>query len=253
MTYCVGLYLEQGLVLLSDTRTNAGFDNIATFSKMHALEIPGDRMIALMTAGNLAVTQAVISRVVEGAGAPEGVEFQTLADVPSMFEAARLVGTAVREIYQRDGMALASQSLAFEASMSVAGQIAGRRMRMFQVYSAGNFIEATGDTCFLQIGEHKYGKPILDRVARWETPLEDAVKLALISMDSTIRSNLSVGLPADLLIYRRDAARIELQRRIRDDDPYFREISGRWSAALRQAYRDLPAPDWLHADNAEMP
>ncbi len=246
MTYCVGLYLDQGLVLLSDTRTNAGLDNIATFSKMHVLDLPGDRVIAVMTAGNLAVTQAVVARALEGAGADKDGDHRTLANVPSMFEAARLVGDAVREVYARDAAALAAQNFGFEASLIVAGQIAGRRMRMFQIYSAGNFIEATKDTPFLQIGEHKYGKPILDRVARFDTPLDDAVKLALISMDSTLRSNLSVGLPADLMIYRRDSARVAQQRRIRDDDPYFREISGRWSAALRQAYRDLPTPDWLN-------
>ncbi len=245
MTYCVGLYLKDGLVLLSDTRTNAGPDNIASYQKMHIVA-PADRVIVLMTAGNLAITQAVVTRVTEGAGIDiESEKFETLYTVPSMFDAARIVGEAVRNVYKHDGDALAAQSYSFDASILVAGQIEGRRMRMFHVYSAGNFIEAQPDTPYLQIGETKYGKPILDRVARHETPLEDGVKLALISMDSTLRSNFSVGLPADLLVYRRDTQRIAVQHRVTSDDPYFRTISDGWSQALRQAYLHLPPPPWL--------
>lgn len=245
MTYCVGLYLKDGLVLLSDTRTNAGPDNIASYQKMHIVA-PADRVIVLMTAGNLAITQAVVTRVTEGAGIDiESEKFETLYTVPSMFDAARIVGEAVRNVYKHDGDALAAQSYSFDASILVAGQIEGRRMRMFHVYSAGNFIEAQPDTPYLQIGETKYGKPILDRVARHETPLEDGVKLALISMDSTLRSNFSVGLPADLLVYRRDTQRIAVQHRVTGDDPYFRTISDGWSQALRQAYLHLPPPPWL--------
>ncbi|MES1156223.1 MAG: proteasome-type protease [Alphaproteobacteria bacterium] len=244
MTYCVGLALEQGVVLLSDTRTNAGVDNIATFSKLTVLEEPGERVMAIMTAGNLAVTQAVVARVIEGAGAEGEEPPMTLATAPTMFDAARLVGEAVRDVFRHDGQALQAQNYGFEASFLLAGQIKGRRLRLFQIYSAGNFIESTQDTPFLQIGEHKYGKPILDRVARFETPLEDAVKLALISMDSTLRSNLSVGMPADLLIYRRDALEVTARRRINDDDAYFRVIREGWSAALRDAYRTMPKPPW---------
>ncbi|HWA01010.1 MAG TPA: peptidase [Caulobacterales bacterium] len=245
MTYCVGLALEQGIVLLADTRTNAGVDNIATFSKLSVVEHPGERVIAIMSAGNLGVTQAVVSRVVEGAGAEDGdATPATLATVPSMFDAARLVGDAVRHVFQHDGESLKAQNYTFEASFLLAGQIRGRRLRLFEIYSAGNFIESTPDTPFLQIGEHKYGKPILDRVARYDTPIEDAVKLACISMDSTLRSNLSVGLPADLLIYRRDALEVAARRRINEDDAYFRQIREGWSAALRDAYRALPKPPW---------
>jgi putative proteasome-type protease len=247
MTYCVGLALEEGIVMLSDTRTNAGVDNIATFSKLAVVEKPGERVIAVMSAGNLAVTQAVVARVLEGAGAPknpDGAPPMTLHDAPSMFDAARLMGEAVREVFHHDGPALAAQNFGFEASFLLAGQIKGRRLRLFQVYSAGNFIESTVDTPFLQIGEHKYGKPILDRVARHDTPIMDAVKLACVSMDSTLRSNLSVGLPADLLIYRRDALEVSLRKRITDDDPYFRSIREGWSSALRDAYRAMPNPPW---------
>lgn len=245
MTYCVGFWLKDGAVLLADTRTNAGVDNVAVFSKMHTVEILGDRVIALMTAGNLAVTQSVVARVTEGAGAPEGDPPMTLATTPTMFDAARLIGDAIREVYAEDGEALEAQDVKFEASIILMGQIAGRRMRMFHIYSAGNFIEATPDTPYFQIGENKYGKPILDRVALHETPLEDAVKLAFISMDSTIRSNLSVGMPLDLLVYKRDALKVDLQRRIDESDDYYRMIRTKWSDALRAAYRDLPAPDWM--------
>ncbi len=243
MTYCVGLFLQDGLVLLSDTRTNAGPDSIATFGKMHVIA-PGDRVIVMMTAGNLAVTQAVVARVCEGAGIAPDEPFETLMTVKSMYEAAELVGDAIRKIYANSASSFNQQNVMFDASILLCGQIEGRRMRMFQVYSAGNFIEATPDTPFFQIGEAKYGKPILDRVATHQTPLDDAVKLALISMDSTLRSNFSVGLPADLLVYRKDTQRIAVQQRIGEDDLYYRTIRENWSAALRQAYRDLPAPPW---------
>lgn len=242
MTYCVGLSLAEGLVLLADTRTNAGLDNIATFSKMHVFETAGERVITLLAAGNLAVSQAVLNVL------HEGVEIEgalaTFANVKSMFRAAQLVGEAVRRVWRVDGEAMQAQNVTFDATFLLGGQIAGRAMRLFQIYSAGNFIEATEDTPFLQIGEHKYGKPILDRAARFDTALYDGIKLALVSMDSTLRSNLTVGMPIDLLVYRRDALRIERRRRITEDDPYFRMISEGWSEALRAAYRAMPRPDW---------
>ncbi|MEQ1489894.1 MAG: peptidase [Terricaulis sp.] len=244
MTYCVGFCLQDGLVLLSDTRTNAGPDNIANFGKLH-VAAPGDRVIAMMTSGNLAVTQAVTARVLEGAGIGAGEPFETLMTVKSMYEAAQLVGDAVRKVFSSIAPAQNAQNFFFDAQVILAGQIEGRRMRMFHVYSAGNFIEATPETPFFQIGETKYGRPILDRVARYDTPLDDAVKLALISMDSTLRSNFSVGLPADLLVYRRDTQRIAVQERINEDNEYFRAIRDNWSDALRKAYRELPAPPWM--------
>ena len=248
MTYCVGLYLRDGLVLLSDTRTNAGVDHVSTFGKMHVFETPGERVIVAMTAGNLAISQAVINLLSEGLESGEdGGEAgaaETLLTVPSMFRAARLVGRAVRQVFATDGPTLKAQGLSFDVSVLLAGQIKDRNMRLFQVYAAGNFIEATEETPFLQVGEHKYGKPILDRVLTHDSDIDDGIKLVLISMDSTLRSNLTVGMPLDLLVYRRDSQRIELRRRISEDDPYFRGIRRRWSAALREAYQSIPRPDW---------
>jgi len=243
MTYCVGLDLKDGLVLLSDTRTNAGVDHISTFSKMHVVEVPGERVITLLSAGNLAVTQAVVNLLNEGIERAAGLE--TLANVPSMFRAARLVGDAIRHVYVKDGEAMQAQNVSFDVSMLLGGQLKGRNMRLFELYSAGNFIEATRDTPFLQIGEHKYGKPILDRVVHADMALEDGVKVVLISMDSTLRSNLGVGLPVDLLVYRRDSLQVELRRRLTEEDSYFRLVRDRWSAALREAYQTLPRPGWM--------
>jgi putative proteasome-type protease len=243
MTYCVGLYLKDGLVMLSDTRTNAGVDNISIFSKMHIYEIAGERFMTVMTAGNLATTQAVVNMLHEGIDTGERVE--TLYTVPSMFRAAQLVGEAVRRVYRTDGPTLEAQNIKFDVSLLLGGQLKNRGMRLFQIYAAGNFIEATPDTPFLQIGETKYGKPILDRVLQYETDPRDGVKLVLVSMDSTLRSNLTVGMPVDLMVYRRDAMRAEIRRRITDVDPYFRMISEGWSEALRNAYRAIPRPEWM--------
>lgn len=245
MTYCVGLLLRDGIVLLSDTRTNAGLDNISTFGKLHVVEKPGERMVAMVAAGNLAVTQSIVSLLREGMATESGTE--TLETAPTMFRAAQLAGAAVRQVFQTDGPVLQAQNVGFDVSLLLGGQIAGDAARLFHVYAAGNFIEATPDTPFLQIGEHKYGKPILDRALTHETDLESGVKLVLISMDSTLRSNLSVGMPIDLLIYRRDSLRVGLRRRITEEDPYFRTIRERWSNALRDAYRSMPSPDWLGA------
>jgi putative proteasome-type protease len=242
MTYCVGLALADGLVLLSDSRTSAGVDNISIFSKMHLFQIPGERFVALLTAGNLAISQAVINLLHEGIENEERIE--TLYTVSTPFRAAQLVGDAVRRVYERDGAALQAQDITFDVAALMGGEIKGRGMRLFQIYAAGNFIEATPDTPFLQIGEHKYGKPILDRVVQYDTDLMDGVKLVLVSMDSTLRSNLTVGMPIDLLVYRRGALVPEVKRRITEEDPYFRTIRERWSEALREAYRAIPRPPW---------
>ncbi|MDB5368306.1 MAG: peptidase [Rhodospirillales bacterium] len=242
MTYCVALRLTEGLVFLADTRTNAGVDRIATFCKMKVIEHPGERVIVLMTAGNLAITQGVMNRLQEEIEL-DG-EAWTLRTVPDLYRAARLVGAALRTVYAADGAALAAHEISFEASIAIGGQIQGERMRLFQVYAAGNFIEATDDTPFFQLGEHKYGKPILDRVVTKDTTIDEAIKLALISMDSTLRSNLSVGLPLDLVIYRNDELQVGLRRRIDSDDPGFRAIRERWGSALRDAFKSLPQPDW---------
>jgi putative proteasome-type protease len=243
MTYCVGLLVDEGVVMLSDTRTNAGLDNISTFSKMFTVEIPGDRALVVMTAGNLAITQTVWNLLQAGVWL-NGIS-QKLTDVPDMFTAAQLVGAAVRQVAQMDSAALAAQGLAFDCSLLLGGQIAGGAPRLFLVYSAGNFIEATDDTPFLQIGEHKYGKPILDRVTSRKTTLIEGVALTLISMDSTIRSNLSVALPLDLAVLRLDELRICTRRRITEDDAYYRTIRDGWSNALRDAYLALPRPDFV--------
>ncbi len=242
MTYCVALHLRDGLVMLSDTRTNAGPDNVQTFRKMHVVEEPGDRVLVLLTAGNLAVSQSVLNLLEEGPETERGRE--TLENAPSVFRAAQLVGMAVREVYRADGEALKAQNVPFDVSFLLGGQIAGGPTRLFNIYAAGNFIEAGPDMPFLQIGEHKYGKPILDRALTFDTPLEDGVKLVLISMDSTLRSNLAVGLPIDLLVVRDGALRVEFERRIGEDDRYFRMIRERWSSALREAYQAIPKPDW---------
>lgn len=242
MTYCVGLCVDEGIVMLSDTRTNAGLDNISSFSKMFVTEAPGERALVLMTAGNLAVTQTVWNLLQQGVWL-DGQQ-QRLETVLDMFHAARLVGAAVRQVQQMDGPALLAQGLGFEASLLLGGQIAGGPPKLYLVYSAGNFIEATEDTPFLQIGEHKYGKPILDRVLNMGTSLTEGVALTLISMDSTIRSNLSVGLPLDLAVIRREALHVGLRRRITEEDPYYRAIREGWAGALREAYLNLPKPDF---------
>jgi putative proteasome-type protease len=229
--------------MLSDTRTNAGVDHISTYGKMYAFEVPGERSMTLLGAGNLAVTQSVVNWLQEGVEIDDVTE--TLATVPSMFRAAQLVGAAVRHVYDRDGRGMATHKVPFDVSLILGGQIGKGDVHLYEVYCAGNFIQATPDTPYLQIGEHKYGKPILDRVITFDTSLEDGVKAVLISMDSTIRSNLTVGLPIDLAVYRRDALAVELRRRITEEDAYFKDVRERWSAALRDSYRAIAAPDWL--------
>jgi putative proteasome-type protease len=203
-------------------------------------------VLALLAAGNLALSQAVVNALAEGA--EDGGGSETLASVPSMFRAAQLVGAVTRRVFRDEGEALKAQNVPFDVSFLLGGQIAGGPMRLFQIYAAGNFIEAGPDMPFLQIGEHKYGKPILDRALGYETDLRDAIKLVLISMDSTLRSNLTVGLPMDLLVARAGALQVETLRRIGDEDPYFRMIRERWSAALREAYQAIPAPPWQARD-----
>ena len=242
MTYCVATLLDEGLVFLSDSRTNAGVDNISTFRKMTVFERPGDRVLVLMTAGNLAISQSVVSILREQLNAPAPAE--TLITAGNLFEAARCVGEAIRRVHARDAEALKEQGLEFSASFILGGQIGGEAPRLFQLYAAGNFIEATRETPYFQIGESKYGKPIIDRIIRPETSLRDAAKCALISMDSTIRSNLSVGLPLDLAICRRDELKLQLRLSIDTDDEYFRMVRSSWSEALREAFRRLPDPGW---------
>ena len=239
MTYCVGLMLDAGMVLLSDTRTNAGFDNIATYRKMFTFEEPGERVIAIMTAGSLSITQTTMARLHEAVEDPEAGEGASVMKAATMLQVAEIVGGALSDVTADVSAKMERMSQKASASMIVAGQRAGGAMRMFLVYPEGNFIEATTDTPFLQIGEHKYGKPILDRVVRPDTTLIDAQKAALLSMDSTLRSNLSVGMPLDMTIIRAAACRIDSQRRIDADDPAFAKMSRAWSEALREAFSGI--------------
>ena len=244
MTYCVGILVDEGLIMIADTRTNAGIDNIATFRKLHLFERPGEFVAALATAGNLSITQSILSHLNEGLENPDTGERERLADQTSMFKSAQLVGRAVRQVYATDGASIEQHAAAFDVSLLLGGQVKGREPRLFMIYKAGNFIEATTDSPFLQIGEHKYGKPILDRAIRSNTGLYDALKLGLISMDSTIRSNLGVGLPVDFVVMRRDDPAWEVKKRIETDDVYFHDLRERWSTALRNAHLDIPPPPY---------
>ena len=238
MTYGVALRLERGLVFAADTRTNAGVDNIAQYRKLQFWRQAGDRVLVLVSAGNLAVTQSVISLLNEQLTANDP-EQTHLFNAPNMFRAARVVGDSVRDARRADGAALEASKAGFNASFLFGGQIGQERPRLFQIYSEGNFIEATEDTPFLQIGEHKYGKPILDRVARSDMRLGEAAKLMLLSFDSTLRSNLTVGMPIDILIYERDTWDVRREKRINADDEYFKNMSASWSDALREAFSKI--------------
>jgi len=243
MTYCVGMQLDRGLVFLSDSRTNAGVDQISTFRKMTVFEHPGERLIVLLSAGNLAVTQSVRQIVCENVGP----HIDTVWNAKTMFEAVRVVGEAVREVHRRDGQALKEAGIEFNCSFIFGGQIRGERMRLFHVYSAGNFIEATPENPYFQIGESKYGKPIIDRVISPETSLDEASKCALISMDSTLRSNISVGLPLDLLVYEEGALRVSKFVRIDHHNQYMQMIRGTWGERLKQVFQEIPDPAWRDA------
>ena len=243
MTYCVALRLNAGMVFLSDSRTNAGVDQVATFSKMRVFEKPEDRVIVTLTSGNLAITQGVVNLLERQARAPEGTD--TLWNVATMYDVAQIVGDALREMQRRDAPFLAQSSIEANANMLVGGQIGQETPRLFHVYSQGNFIEATDDTPYFQLGESKYGKPILDRVVSMATPQKEAAKCVLISFDSTMKSNISVGLPIDLLWYPRDSLRVGLQHRIREGDPYFTMLRARWAGGLKRVFFELPDPDWM--------
>jgi len=241
VTYCVGLCVAEGLVLLSDTRTSAGLDHISRFAKMCTFERPGERVLALMTSGNLSITQGVLTRLrsdIQKAG--QDTDLETILNAESMFRVAQLVGAAMQRMQAEYREEIVQSGAAADASILLAGQRKGGRHRLFLIYSAGNFIEATGDTPFFQIGEHKYGKPILDRIITRESSLDDALKAACISMDSTLQSNLSVGMPLDLTVIERDALAFRTRRRIERDDPSFAVISRIWGVALRRSFEALP-------------
>ncbi|HMK89845.1 MAG TPA: peptidase [Methylocystis sp.] len=245
MTYCCGILVRDGLVMIADTRTNAGLDNISTFRKLHTFEAPGQYAIILATAGNLSVTQSVVTLLKEGVPNAETSEKDHFSHTPGMFQAAQLVGRAVRVSRSLAGDAAAQAGdVNFEVSLLLGGQIGHEPPRLFMIYTPGNFIECTSDAPYFQIGEHKYGKPILDRAVTYDIDLYDALKIGLISMDSTIRSNLSVGLPIDLAVLRRDALKIETTARIEQDDAYFHDLRDSWSRALRAAHIAIPRPPY---------
>ena len=242
MTYCVAMSLDAGMIFASDSRTNAGVDQISRFSKMRTFVRVGDRVIVMLSSGNLSITQNAIN-ILEQRGRSAGGELN-LWNASSMFDVARLLGDVLREVKTRDGPYLLQNNIDSNANFIVGGQIAGEVARLFEVYSEGNFIEATPDTCYFQIGESKYGKPVLDRVLERDTSLVDATKCTIVSFDSTMRSNISVGLPIDLVVYEVNALTIRLQRRIEETDPYFQMVHAQWGAGLRRVFAELPAPDW---------
>ncbi len=245
MTYCVAIKLNAGLVFLSDSRTNAGLDQISSFRKMMIYEKTGDRFMVLLSAGNLSISQSVreILQTTQVKDREDG-EAVTIWNAKSMFDAARVLGAAVRHVHDRDGAALKRSGVDFNVSMVFGGQIKGEGMRLFQVYSAGNFIEATSETPYFQVGESKYGKPVLDRVLTPDTPLDEAAKCALVSMDSTLKSNLSVGLPLDLVVYEADRFATDKVVCIDENNPYFRMLHNSWGQKLREVFDSIEDPAW---------
>jgi putative proteasome-type protease len=241
MTYCVAVRNGAGLVFLSDSRTNAGVDQINTFRKMHVYEVPGERVLVLLTAGNLAISQSVASGLKVQMGT---VGEKSLANAPNLFSAAKIVGEAVRKVHQRDAAALKEFGIEFNVSLILGGQIKGEEPRLFNIYAAGNFIEATPETPYFQIGESKYGKPILDRVIGGQLSLDEVAKCCLISMDSTMKSNLSVGLPLDLMCYEKDSFQVTRRAQIDARDPYFTSLRERWGEQLRKVFNELPDPGY---------
>ena len=245
MTYCVAIKLNAGLVFLSDSRTNAGLDQISTFRKMIVYEKPQDRFMVLLSAGNLSISQSVreILQIEQLKDSPES-EPITIWNAKSMFDAARVLGAAIRRVYERDAESLQAAGVEFNVSMVLGGQIKGEAMRLFQVYSAGNFIEATPETPYFQVGESKYGKPVLDRVISPTTPLDEAAKCALVSMDSTLKSNLSVGLPLDLVVYEADTFQTDKVVCIDENNPYFKMLHNTWGQRLREVFDSIEEPMW---------
>jgi putative proteasome-type protease len=231
--------------MIADTRTNAGLDNISTFRKLNVYREPGERVMAIASSGNLSISQSVVSMLNEGMQNPATGDIETLMNAPSMFQAAQRVGQAIRRIHDIEAPALEASQVRFDVSFLFGGQIKGEKLRLYMIYTAGNFIECTNDTPYLQIGEHKYGKPILDRAVHFDIELQDALKIGLLSMDSTLRSNLGVGMPIDVAVIRRDACDADLVYRIEPGDAYFHDLSERWSAALRDAHMAMPRPPYI--------
>ena len=242
MTYCVAMTLEAGMLFASDSRTNAGVDQVSRFSKMRSFVRDGDRVIVMLSSGNLSITQNAVNVLEQRARAGENA--LSIWNATSMFDVARLLGDALREVKTLDGPYLMQNNIDSSANFLVGGQIRGEPPRLFNVYSEGNFIEATAETCYFQSGETKYGKPVIDRMVTRHSTLVDAIKCTMVSFDSTMRSNISVGLPIDLLLYHTDALSIGMQRRIEETDPYYQMVHGQWGEGLRRVFAQLPGPDW---------
>ncbi len=245
MTYCVGVLLDAGMVFASDSRTNAGVDHVSSFRKMTVYDRPGDRVVVILSSGNLSVTQNAINLLESNARRGDGAP--NVWNAPSLFEIATLLGDCLRDVKRRDAAYLTQNNIDANANFILGGQVKGEPHRLFMLYQEGNFIEATPDTPFFQVGETKYGKPIIDRVVKRSTSVIDATKCVLISFDSTMRSNVSVGLPIDLVTYAKDSLRIQMQRRITETDPYFTMIHHQWGEGLRRVFAQLPDPYWEDA------
>jgi putative proteasome-type protease len=242
MTYCVALMLDAGMVFASDSRTNAGVDQVSVFKKMRVFTRDDDRVIIILGSGNLSITQSTVNLLEHNTRSADANK--TVANASSMFEIADLVGNALREVRRRDGPYLQQNNIDASASFIVGGQIRGEPQRLFNIYSEGNFIEATPETPYFQIGESKYGKPVIDRVVKRDTQLLEAAKCVLVSFDSTMRSNISVGLPIDLAIYDNNSLKLRVERRIDESDAYFQMIHNEWGEGLRRVFAELPNPDW---------
>jgi putative proteasome-type protease len=251
MTYCLGILVDEGMVLAADSRTNAGVDSVATFHKTFIFEQPGERAIVLLTAGNLAITQEVISMIERALGSDD--PDRSLFQIDSLFLAPRIVGTFLRTIYDRDAGYFKAHGAEFNASFIVGGQIRGERPRLFLVYPAGNFIEARPESPYFQLGETKYGKPILERVLTSTLSLVDVAKCALVSFDSTIKANISVAPPIDVVTLRSNQCRVSAHVRVDDDDPYFIDLRRHWGEGLRRVFTDAPSPPWCRSATSMPP
>lgn len=246
MTYCVGMRPRTGLVIISDTRTNAGIDNISTYNKLHVLIDDGERMIVCASAGSLSVTQSMLSMLAEGLEPEEDdMPRRTVSNMPTMFRVAKLVGEALRDARRDIGRTLDGTGINADVSLLLGGRIGDNPLMLYLIYSEGNFIECQPDSPYAQIGELKYGKPILDRALHWESPLDEAVKVGLISFDSTMRSNLSVGLPFDLIAIPEDRGQPIIRRRIEENDPYFRQLSADWARLMNESRQQIQDPPFM--------
>ena len=252
MTYCIGILVREGLVMMADTRTNAGVDNISTYRKLRVMEHGPDRIFLCASAGSLSVTQSALSRVALGVIMPDTGDKEFLAEVPTVFRGAQLVGQALSDAKAEIDRVVKDADVYTDATLLLAGSIGGRRPRLFLIYGAGNFIECQQDTPYLQIGEHKYGKPVLDRMLTYETPMSEAIKIALFSFSATVRSNLAVGLPIDLATVRSGVSDLETIHRIEADDDYYNELDSRWSNALRAAAAAIPLPSYASQPEQEL-